>query len=365
MQDEAPQDGGEPVAPPTQPVPHLAVAGEVVSPGPDGLTTALRLGLGLVGAAVEQVARTVDPATPVTTEPPRAAALVVGAVVEGREAAAAVVDGVRRAAEPVAPLVRLAGRLPGVGALRDATSRRLDEVAARGRDELDESRTTVSRFVGTATERVATSAAVPELVDQMSGQLLPEVLAAVLPVAITALTRDPEVLGGVIDAVLPDAIDRLGADAAALSPIIDAILPTVIDELAEDPAVLVRVVDAVIGPVLDGALPQVLDMLAAKPELIMGMIGPILDPMIDEVLPVALGKLNEDPSTVRDLVRDQSTGMATEMAHLVRARTVSADDVAEGIVRRLTFRKPRVPALPAPEDADVAVPDAILEEGGA
>ena len=67
MQDEAPQDGGEPVAPPTQPVPHLAVAGEVVSPGPDGLTTALRLGLGLVGAAVEQVARTVDPATPVTT----------------------------------------------------------------------------------------------------------------------------------------------------------------------------------------------------------------------------------------------------------------------------------------------------------
>ena len=113
--------------------------------------------------------------------------------------------------------------------------------------------------------------------------------------------------------------------------------------LTEEPEALLAAVDAVIGPAITG----VLDLLRDNPDLIMGMIGPVLEPMIDEVLPVALDKLNEDPATVRNLVLDQSTGMATEMANTVRARTVSADDMAESIVRRLTFRKPRIPALPA------------------
>ena len=112
--------------------------------------------------------------------------------------------------------------------------------------------------------------------------------------------------------------------------------------IAEDPEALMGVVNAVIEPIL----PQVLDMLKDRPELIMGMIGPMLEPMIDEVLPVALGKLNEDPEVVRTLVLDQGTGMATEMANLMRSRTVTADDLAERVARRLTLRKPRKLALP-------------------
>lgn len=291
--------------------------------GADALTVAIRLALGGAAMVVDQVARTVAPGAPPEepAPPPRAIALAVGAIVEGRESAAALADTARRVAEPVAPLVAWTGRLPVIGSVRRATQRRLDEMARRGTDELGESRELVGQFVDTATDRAMASPAVPRLVDQMSDDLLPEVLAAILPVAIAELTRDPEVLGAVIDAVLPTAFSTL----------------------AEDPEALLGVVDAVIGPVIPG----VLDMLRDNPELIMGMIGPILEPMIDEVLPVALGKLNEDPSTVRSLVLDQSTGMATEMANLVRSRTVSADDMAESIVRRLTFRKPRVPALPA------------------
>ena len=294
---------------------------------PDALTVAIRLALGGAAMVVDQVAKTVAPGGPEPDQeresgpPPRAIALAVGAIVEGRETAAALADTARRVAEPVAPLVAWTGRLPLVGTVRRATVARLDEMARRGAGELDESRELVDRFVDTATDRAMGSPAVPRLVDQMSADLLPEVLAAILPVAIAELTRDPEVLGAVIDAVLPTAFGTL----------------------ADDPEALLGVVDAVIGPVIPG----VLDMLRDNPDLIMGMIGPILEPMIDEVLPVALGKLNEDPSTVRSLVLDQSTGMATEMANTVRARTVSADDMAESIVRRLTFRKPRIPALPA------------------
>jgi len=313
-----------------------AVTGPRPAPdvAPDGLTVAIRLALGAAAMVVDQVAKTVgppnpDPAgslrpengTPPPGVPPRAVALAVGAIVEGRETAAALADTARRVAEPVAPLVAWTGRLPLVGTMRRATIARLDEMARRGADELGESRELVDRFVDTATDRAMTSPAVPQLVGQMSDDLLPEILAAILPVAIAELTRDPEVLGAVIDAVLPTAFGSL----------------------SDDPEALLAVVDAVIGPVIPG----VLDMLRDNPDLIMGMISPMLGPMIDEVLPVALGKLNEDPSTVRSLVLDQSTGMATEMANLVRSRTVSADDMAESIVRRLTFRKPRVPALPA------------------
>ncbi len=320
--------------------------GRPAEEGTDALTVALRLSLGAAAMVVDQVAKTVAPpppsggvsptdapsdTTPPESAPPRAVALAVGAIVEGRETAAALVGTVRRAAEPVAPLVAWTGRLPLVGSARRATIRRLDEMARRGTAELSESRDLVDRFVDTATDRAMTSPAVPHLVGQMSDDLLPEVLAAILPVAIAELTRDPEVLGAVIDAVLPTAFGSL----------------------SDDPEALLGVVDAVIGPVIPG----VLDMLRDNPDLIMGMISPMLEPMIDEVLPVALGKLNEDPSTVRSLVLDQSTGMATEMANSVRSRTVSADDLAESIVRRLTFRKPRVPALPAGDPTVITAPD--------
>jgi hypothetical protein len=55
-----------------------------------------------------------------------------------------------------------------------------------------------------------------------------------------------------------------------------------------------------------------------------------------------------------DLVQEQSMGLATEFVDEVRERTVSADTLAESIVRRILKRPPRTP-LPPPEAIREAV----------
>jgi hypothetical protein len=108
-----------------------------------------------------------------------------------------------------------------------------------------------------------------------------------------------------------------------------------------------QVVAELLPSILEKALPSVLDQLAAEPELLVPMVEAMLGPILDAALPEVMGKLNEQPEVVRELVLGQSVSIAGEVAVEVRSRGAMADDLAERIARRLTFRKPRA-ELPSP-----------------
>ncbi len=66
-----------------------------------------------------------------------------------------------------------------------------------------------------------------------------------------------------------------------------------------------------------------------------------------------IGHLSQNQQ-LSDLVQEQSVGLATEFVEEVRERTVSADTLAESIVRRILKRPPRT-ALPPPLEIREAV----------
>ncbi len=68
-----------------------------------------------------------------------------------------------------------------------------------------------------------------------------------------------------------------------------------------------------------------------------------------------IGHLSQNQQ-LSDLVQEQSVGLATEFVEEVRERTVSADTLAESIVRRILKRPPRT-ALPPPD----AIREAVAE----
>ena len=66
-----------------------------------------------------------------------------------------------------------------------------------------------------------------------------------------------------------------------------------------------------------------------------------------------IGHLSQNQQ-LSDLVQEQSVGLANEFVEEVRERTVSADTLAESVVRRILRRPPRT-ALPPPEPIREAV----------
>ncbi len=68
-----------------------------------------------------------------------------------------------------------------------------------------------------------------------------------------------------------------------------------------------------------------------------------------EIVDEFINRLSENPE-LQSLITEQSLGVATEMRDEVRERTVTADNVMEGIVRRILRRAPRAElAGPPPE----------------
>lgn len=80
-----------------------------------------------------------------------------------------------------------------------------------------------------------------------------------------------------------------------------------------------------------------------------------IEPGIDAALPIVLDRLEADPEPVRAMVRDQSVGVAAELADDVRTRSAAADDKLEQIARRLFLRRRRpLNAEPAPGSKSTA-----------
>lgn len=184
--------------------------------------------------------------------------------------------------------------------------------------------------------RVATS-------DQLGGAV-DEVLASALPSALDQLDDHRDDLIALVDNLLPELLprvmDRLKDDPEQLVKVVDALLPQllpmVLDRLKDDPQALVGLVDAL----LPELLPIVLQRLSDDPDALLGMLDAILPEVLDRALPVALGKLNENPDPVRDLIWGQSSSFAGDLAVTFRSRLLLLDDRVDGLVRRLTFRKP-------------------------
>jgi hypothetical protein len=65
-----------------------------------------------------------------------------------------------------------------------------------------------------------------------------------------------------------------------------------------------------------------------------------------EIIDEFINRLSENPE-LQALITEQSLGVASEMRDEVRERTVTADNLMEGLVRRVLRRSPRA-ELPGP-----------------
>lgn len=256
--------------------------------------------------------------------------------------------------------------LPGLDLVGRRLRHGLEELATRGAAERATADDAAGRTVEAAIQRTTTDL-VPAATDRLLEGTLQDLLAKILPVAIEGLSEDPALLIGVVDAVLPeilpDVLDRLARDPDALLPLVDAIvvpvLPDVLGRLERDPEGITSLVDALLPRIL----PAALDRIAADPDALVGLVNGLLPDLLDAVLPVALEQLGRDPTVVRELVLDQSGGMATEMANTVRARAVAGDEVLDRIGRRL-LRRPRRPAVEGPDQVGALPPAPRDREAG-
>lgn len=155
-------------------------------------------------------------------------------------------------------------------------------------------------------------------------------------------TLDRTVASPKVDEVVSSVVGRV------LDPVLDEALPKVLGNIEQEPGMMLPLVTAIVrealDPILQEALPKVLADIEQQPEMMLplveALIGEALEPVLHQALPQVIDVLNEDPDAIRSLVRDQSTGIAAEMAHNVRSRAAEADDHVDRIVRRITRRKP-------------------------
>jgi hypothetical protein len=133
---------------------------------------------------------------------------------------------------------------------------------------------------------------------------------------------------------------------------LDRVLEPLVDHLAEHPQV-----QRLVRTQVDALLPQ----LKNDPE-----ITALIETQVERLLPVLASDAqvqalirqqadayiqylhDENPEVVQDLIQGQSLDLAGEVLDEVRERTVTADALVEGVVRRVLRRKPREELDPPP-----------------
>lgn len=355
----------QPDAPHLVPVPDPPTAAPSLAAGETSAGFG-RLVLGLGVLAADTVGTLLpEPIAPSTS---RLVELGVGSAVGGAERLVGTVRGGLAVAGRAAPWAGWVAGVPLAAPFRRRVDELLDATAARGRMELEASRELAAAVISDGIARAVRSPVVDAVVGETTDVLLPAVIDAVLPVALDRLTADPAallavvegVIGPILDAALPDVLDRLRHDPTRvlafvevlLPPILEEVLPLALTRLAEEPDQLRAVVQPLAPGLVDDVLPVALGALGRHDDAVVGLVDellPVLLPeLLEAVLPAALERLADEPEVVRTLVLDQSGGLAGELADTVRSRTVTADDVVERLVRRLTLRKPRArPELPS------------------
>lgn len=314
-----------------------------------GIRSVSRVTLGAVLSLGEQAATLVTPpdddggaprALPSgAPEPdPRWRHLLVGTAFAAEDRVVEVSLLVSRVTDRVAPIAGWLIDSPLVGPARRRVETTIDGLIDRGRTEEAIGRAQAAQLFNNGLEKAVASPKIDEVVGGVVGRVLDPVLDQALPQVFTTLQDQPEQIVELVNAIVADALD----------PILKQALPKVLGDLGSEPELLLPLVTAIVGealdPILAEALPKVLDDIGSQPEMMLplveSLIGEALEPVLHQALPQVIEVLNEDPEAIRSLLRDQSTGMAADMAHTVRTRAVTADDRVDRLVRRITRRKP-------------------------
>lgn len=159
-----------------------------------------------------------------------------------------------------------------------------------------------------------------------------------------------EAIGGTVDAVLVYLTDNPKVDALIAAQV-ERLLPL----LARHPAVedLVRKKVAAILPTLKDD-PQVQALIQAQAAAYLANAQKTLDPTLQGLIrqqgDAYIDYLNAHPTAVQTLVQGQSMNLANEVMNEVRERSVTADSLAEMIVRRVLGRKTRTELPPPPAE---------------
>jgi hypothetical protein len=105
-----------------------------------------------------------------------------------------------------------------------------------------------------------------------------------------------------------------------------------------------------------------IDRLVSDPDLMAALVNQVIGPLLDALLPAVIDSLSHDPTKIQELVKGQSTSIAGQLADSMRSRTLSADDLAEDVVRKLTFRSRKRGELSAADQLEL--PPGGREEAG-
>lgn len=348
---------------------------QAAPPAADGLVDSLvRLGVGGVslGARIarqplallgELGGQRSDAAQPPAASE-RAMDAAVGAAVEtgelARRSARTVVGIHRRVWRMTEPARRPLDALGVTGlvqrpvqAVAERVEAQVDTLQAIGRGEVEASR---QRVLGTLSGTIdgiiaylTDNRQVDALIDAQLDRLLP-------------LLAEHPAVERLIDVQVEKILPKL-AENAAIQQLIAAQVDLLLPELAQSAAI-----QQLIAAQVDMLLPELAES-AAIHDLIAAQVNQILPELAaDEQIALLIRAqgdkyidyLNEYPEKVRNLVSGQGVGLAGQLLDEVRERTVTADSVAEMVVRNLIKRKSRSDLPPPPENVQARAASRVL-----
>lgn len=339
-----------------EPAPLVASAAPAPNQDVGLVDSLLRLGVGGVSLGARIVRQPLallgelsgqSPASPGVAEQPAASERIldaaVGAAVETGELArrgAHTVLGINRrvwrmtepARRPLDTLGVTAAAQRPVQAVTQRVEAQVDALQAIGRSEVEASRQRVVNTLGGTIDGIiaylSDNRQVDALIEAQIDKLLP--LLAEHP----AVERLIEIQ---VDKILPKL-----AESVAIYDLIVAQVDRLLPELAES---------AAIHDLIAAQVAQILPELAVNEQIEM-LIRAQGDKYIDY--------LNEHPDKVQNLISGQSVGLAGQMLDEVRERAVTADSVAEMLVRNLLKKKPRSEVPEPPENVQARAASRIL-----
>lgn len=165
-----------------------------------------------------------------------------------------------------------------------------------------------------------------------TGQLTVEAIGGTVDAVIAYLTDNPRVealIGAQVERLLP-----LLADHPAVAALVHKQVAKVLPALKDDPVIreLIRT------------------QAAAYLAELQTNLDPTLQGLIRQQGDAYIDYLNAHPTAVQTLVQGQSMNLANEVMNEVRERSVTADSLAEMIVRRVLGRKARTELPPPPTE---------------
>ena len=181
----------------------------------------------------------------------------------------------------------------------------------------------VDATMGRVEDRVAatTKSVIDDVEPYLADETVPRIVDALVPHLVEQVI--PEVLAGLTE--------RLASDTAPA--VVAGMTPQLADELV--PALLERMrpylETELVPAIVDELTPHIVEQTAPR------VIAGVMPYVRAEVIPDVMDDFVSDPR-VRDLIREQSLGLFWDGLEVLRRGLSHADDIADALVRRITFR---------------------------